>query len=98
MTTSRGVYMYLTDPDKLKEWIDFRDLSYGELGRAVGVSRQFIHQLVSGQRRTCKPRTARSIEKFVLPPVEQRSPSEKPLFVRRASDMNGDNSETVGAR
>lgn len=92
-TATREVYMYLNDPAQMRKWMRHRGLSYAELGQAVGKSRQFIHQLATGQKRTCRPATARKIEKFLLPPAGERRPDDKPLFVQRASDQTGGSSE-----
>lgn len=92
----RGTYMYLTDPAKLRDWMTYRSLSYAELGRAAGVSRQFVHQLATGHKRTCRPKTARLIEKFLLPPQDRRSPGDGPLFVARYSDPSVVPSDSVG--
>jgi hypothetical protein len=97
MSQPSGVYMYLTDPEQLRKWMAYRHLSYGDLGRAADVSRQFIHQLATGRKRTCKPKTARLIEKILLDPPEVRKPGEVPLFVERRSDVPGELSETVRA-
>jgi hypothetical protein len=97
MNHQPGAYMYLTEPHKLREWLTYRGISYRELGQAVGVSGQFIGQLVQGTRRTCRPQTARKIEKFLLPPMGQRAPDMKPLFVLKRSDWTGEPSETVVA-
>lgn len=92
----KGVYMYLADRAKFKEWREYRGLSLSELARAADVSKQFVHQLESGTRRTCKPKTARSFEKFLLPPQNKRTPDEAPLFVARLSGKTGETSGTVG--
>ena len=96
MAPSREVYMYLVDPAKLREWRNYRDLSLGELAQAVGVSKQFISQLENGTKRTSKPKTAKLIEKFLLPPASKRAPADGPLFVARYSGNVGVVSETVG--
>lgn len=102
MTTDKGVYMYLTDPARLRKWMSYRGYSYAELGRAVGVSKQFVHQLAHsdrpGGKRTCKPGTARLMEKFLLPPKDQQAPDQDPLFVARHSETVGVTSETVGGQ
>lgn len=91
-------YMELTDPERLVRWMKHRDISYGELGRAADVSKQFVWQLATGKKRTCKEKTARRIEKFLLPPVEQRSPGEEPLFVLKRSGQIADVSDPVGVK
>ena len=91
-----GTYMRLSSPEALKAYLKHRGLSYAELGQCAGVSKQFIGQLASGQKMTCKPETALRIEKVLMGPPERRSPTELPLFVQRNSDKNGAHSENVG--
>lgn len=92
-----GVYMHLTDPDALRDWLNHKGMSYEDLGRAVGCSKQFIGMLATGRKRTCTPALAARIEQVLLAAPCRRSPAEKPLFERRVSNQTGDISDSVGA-
>lgn len=91
-----GVCMYLTDPKRLRDWIDHKGMTYADLARYVGVSRQRIHQLANGVRPTCTPELAAKIEQVLLAAPCRRSPAEEPLFVPRQSKKFGAVSGTVG--
>lgn len=60
--TARGRWMKLKDRDLLVKYMDLGDFSQARLGRYAGVSRQFINQLVNGERATCTPAVAQRIE------------------------------------
>lgn len=85
-----GVYMQLSSPEALRAWMLHKGYSYADLGQMVGVSKQFIHKLATGQKRTCRPGTAARIEMVLLPPKELRGPGDLPLFVARGSGVDGD--------
>lgn len=70
-------------PGLLAQYMDVNDFSQARLGRYAGTSRQFIHMLVTGQKRTCTPEVARRIEEAlrVLPGtlfMTKESPQTRP--------------------
>lgn len=72
--------MQLRDPDLLAAYMKNADFSQSRLARYAGTSRQFIHLLVTGQRRTCTKQVGELIEEAlrVLPNtlfVPQKSPT-----------------------
>lgn len=77
----KGVPMRLEDPNVLRGWLLIHKFSYQDLGELAGVSKQFIHQLATGVRRSCTAEVAAKIEAVLLPPADQRPPGVKPLFV-----------------
>lgn len=100
--------MELVSPHMLRAWLDHRGLSYADLAQCAGVSKQFIGQLATGKRKTCKPETAARIEQVLLPRPDLRGPNEMPLFrertapvarqrrARKTSKTVGGTSDTVG--
>lgn len=54
--------MYLLDPELLSDALRTRERSGGWLAGKAGVTRQFIHLMLHGQRRTCAPEVAQAIE------------------------------------
>lgn len=54
--------MKLRDRALLVQYMEAGDFSQARLGRYAGVSRQFISQLVNGNRSTCTPAVAERIE------------------------------------
>lgn len=66
---SKGRWMRLRDPKLLADYMKAGDFSQARLGRYAQCSRQFIHLLITGQRRTCTQAVARRIEEAlrVLP-------------------------------
>jgi DNA-binding Xre family transcriptional regulator len=55
--------MRLRDPEQLKKHMRKKDFTQARLARYAGVSRQFIHMLVTTQERTtCTVEVARLIE------------------------------------
>lgn len=54
--------MKLRDRKLLKRYMDDRDMTQARLGRHADCSRQFIHMLVSGEKKTCTPMVAKRIE------------------------------------
>ncbi|MCR6647766.1 MAG: helix-turn-helix domain-containing protein [Cellulomonas sp.] len=70
--------MKVRDRALLADYIREKDFSQARLGRYAGCSRQFIHQLVTGEKTTCTPTVGRLIEEAlgVLP---------KTLFVPKDS-------------
>jgi len=52
----------LRDPDQLAQYLAAARVSQAELARQAGVSRQFIHRLLSGKCRSCTYEVAEAIE------------------------------------
>lgn len=50
---SKGRWMKLRDPELLVAYMEAGDFSQARLGRYAEVSRQFIYQLIKGERTTC---------------------------------------------
>lgn len=67
--TRRDRWMKLRDSDLLARYMQAKDFSQARLGRYAGVSRQFIHKLVSGDTKTCSRQVGELIEEAlsVLP-------------------------------
>lgn len=59
---AKGRWMKLRDRTLLVQYMEAGDFSQARLGRYAGVSRQFISQLVNGDRTTCTPKVAERIE------------------------------------
>lgn len=70
--------MQVRDPDLLVRYMENADFSQARLARYVGCSRQFIHMLITGERKTCTKQIGGLIEEAlrVLPGT---------LFVGKAS-------------
>jgi plasmid maintenance system antidote protein VapI len=84
---SKGRWMKLRDASLLATYMKARDFSGARLGRYAGCSRQFIHQLVHGEKNTCTREVGLRIEEAlsVLPGtlfVPQESHGVRPA-VRR---------------
>jgi transcriptional regulator with XRE-family HTH domain len=75
--------MQLTSGERLKGALMLAEMSGAELAEYAGCSRQFIHQLIKGQVRTCRPELAHKIETVLSPPLGERGPDFRPLFVER---------------
>lgn len=74
--------MQVRDHELLARYMENADFSQARLGRYVGCSRQFIHLLVTGERRTCTRQVGELIEEAlrVLPGtlfVPQKSPTTR---------------------
>lgn len=87
---SKGVWMKVRDPELLARYMENADFSQARLARYTGVSRQFIHLLVTGERRTCTKDVGELIEEAlrVLPGtlfVPQKSPSRGPRVSRKGT-------------
>jgi transcriptional regulator with XRE-family HTH domain len=75
--------MKLKDPAFLRQLMKDRDISQAKLAREAGVSRQFIHQLLTNPRKnTCRDATGLLIEEALG--VERGL-----LFMRMVSSENG---------
>lgn len=61
--------MQVRDPELLVRYMENADFSQSRLARYCGCSRQFIHMLVVGERRTCTRQVGELIEEAlrVLP-------------------------------
>jgi hypothetical protein len=72
--------MQVRDPDLLVRYMENADFTQARLARYCGCSRQFIHLLVTGERRTCTRQIGDLIEEAlrVLPGtlfVDRKSPT-----------------------
>lgn len=74
--------MKLRDPDLLVAHMKHRDFSQARLARAAGCSRQFIHLLATGQKKSCTEKIAHRIEQALDVP-------ETTLFLRMDSPVKG---------
>lgn len=74
--------MKLRDPDLLVAHMKHRDFSQARLARAAGCSRQFIHLLATGRKKSCSERVADRIEQALDVP-------ETTLFLRMKSPVQG---------
>lgn len=66
---AKGRWMRITNPTLMRGYMEKNDFSQARLGRYAGCSRQFIHQLLTGEATTCTPELAKLIEEAlgVLP-------------------------------
>jgi len=81
--------MQVRDPELLVAYMDNADFSQARLARYVGCSRQFIHMLVTGERKTCTKQIGALIEEAlrVLPGtlfVSKTSPTSTRVTSKRA--------------
>ena len=82
--------MKLRDPKRLADYMAASDFSQARLARYVGRSRQFIHQLLNGEKSTCTNEVGDRIEEAlrVLPGTlfERREPTTaRPAVIRRTT-------------
>jgi len=87
---SKGRWMKLRDPGLLVRYMEANDFSQARLGRYAGCSRQFIHMLVAGEKRTCTRAVGERIEEAlrVLPEtlfVSNGSPAARPAVAVRVT-------------
>lgn len=87
---SKGSWMQLRDPDLLSRYMENADFTQARLARYCGCSRQFIHLLVSGERRTCTKQIGELVEEAlrVLPGtlfVPSKSPTTSRTGVQRGT-------------
>lgn len=85
---SKGFWMQVRDPELLTRYMENADFSQARLARYAGTSRQFIHLLVTGERRTCTKQVGELIEEAlrVLPGtlfVPRKSPSRGPRVPKK---------------
>lgn len=74
--------MKLRDPDLLVAHMKHHDFSQARLARAAGCSRQFIHLLTRGEKKSCTEKIARRIEQALDVP-------ETTLFLKMESLAKG---------
>src|SRR4051812_19976074 len=92
----KGIWMRQRDPDLFQRYMDAQKFSQSRLASYVdsglkpsgSCSRQYIHLLATGKRRTCSPAVAELIEEAlrVLPGtlfVEEKSPTTKRRVARK---------------
>lgn len=65
---AKGRWMKLIDSDILIAHMKHRGITKARLATYVGCSRQFIHQLTTGQRSSCTPALAAAIEEVLNVP------------------------------
>lgn len=85
---AKGTWMRQRDPELTLQWMEKKDFSQARLARYADCSRQFIHLLVTGKRRTCTPPIARRIEEALGVVsgtlfVDEKSPTSKPSVSRK---------------
>lgn len=85
--SAKGKWMKLIDAGILAAHMKHRDMNQARLARYVGCSRQFVHQLLAGERTSCTPKLAESIEEVLnVPPgalfVERKSTEIVPAAPR----------------
>ena len=80
--------MQVRDPELLVRYMENADFSQSRLARYCGCSRQFIHMLTSGERRTCTKQVGELVEEAlrVLPGtlfVPLKSPTTRRTDAKR---------------
>lgn len=85
----RGSWMQIQSGDTLRALMKQKGFSMARMGRYADVSQSFIHRLCTGEKRSCKPRTAERIAEALDVPVSL-------LFVLRASPDRGSNVPAKG--
>lgn len=85
---AKGRWMRLRDAELLANYMKASDFSQARLGRYAQVSRQFINQLLRGERRTCTREVGQRIEEALrVLPGTLFVPKES-LVVRRSVSRN----------
>lgn len=92
--TPRSRWMKLRDADLLVAHMKHHDFTQARLARAAGCSRQFIHLLVTGQKKSCSARVGSRIEEALDVPattlfLPMESPVRRPLVKRSATRIRG---------
>lgn len=92
--TPRSRWMKLRDPSLLVAHMKHHDFTQARLARAAGCSRQFIHLLVTGQKKSCSDRIGARIEQALdVPPttlfLPMKSPVARPMVKRAATRVRG---------
>lgn len=65
----KGTWMTLTSADTLRALMKQKDFTNARLARSAECSRQFIWQLVHGEKKSMKPRTAELIAEALDVPL-----------------------------
>lgn len=65
----KGSWMRLQSGDTLRALMNQKKFSMARMGRYADVSQSFIHRLCTGEKRSCKPRTAERIAEALDVPV-----------------------------
>ncbi|MDY6054376.1 helix-turn-helix transcriptional regulator [Micrococcus sp.] len=86
---AKGRWMQIRDHELLVRYMEDRGMSQARLGRYAETSRQFIHQLTTGEKRTCTPQVADRIE-------EALGLLKGTLFVPHESPTKGQSTPTGG--
>lgn len=76
----KGTWMHLLSGDTLRALMQQKGFSYARMGRYADVSQSFIFRLCTGEKRSCKPRTAERIAEALDIPasllfMEKQSPT-----------------------
>ena len=85
---SKGTWMRLQNPDLLRRYMENAGLTQSDLAFYAQRSRQFIHMLLKGERKTCQEAVAERIEKAVrvLPGtlfVKETSPTTRTRVAKK---------------
>lgn len=78
----KGTWMRLLSGDTLRALMQQKGFSFARMGRYADVSQSFIFRLCTGEKRSCKPRTAERIAEALDVPVAL-------LFVEKQSPVMG---------
>ena len=81
--------MQIQSGDTLRALMKQKGFSMARMGRYADVSQSFIHRLCTGEKRSCKPRTAERIAEALDVPVGL-------LFVLKPSPGRGSNLPSKG--
>lgn len=84
----KGQWMRLRDSQLLAAYMDNADFTQSRLARYAECSRQFVHMLLTGKRRTCTEKIAARIEEAlrVLPGTlfaDEKSPTSATAVARK---------------
>lgn len=87
---TKGRWMKVRDPELLAAHMKHKDFTQARLARYVGCSRQFIHMLIEGERRTCTQQVGMLIEEALsaVPGtlfLTEKSPVKRPSVKRKAT-------------
>lgn len=82
---TKGTWMRLTSPKALRGYMEDKGFTQERLARYAGLNhRSFIGHLLTGERKTCRPRTAELIAEALGVPLEA-------LFVPSVTTDSGHN-------
>lgn len=79
---AKGKWMNLVDPGLLSIHMEHRKISQSRLAEYAGCSRQFVYQLLKGERKSCTPKLAAAIEEVLNVP-------KGAIFVAEATHAKG---------